>query len=255
MRYQGGKSRIAKPIAEIINKSIQSLKSPHTHTHTGNDVYFVSLFCGSCSVESKVDCKNKILNDNHKYLIAMLKAVQNGCELPEYISEEQYKYIKEHKDEDMALTGFVGFGCSFGGRFFEGYARNTTGTNYAMQSKKSLLKDMATLMDAQFLCVDFRKVPIPKNAIVYADPPYVNTKRIHNKVFNTDEFWNYMRELSDTNLVFISEQTAPDDFVSVWEKVVTRTLDRNKDNQFKATEKLFVHKKWHDYMQKTLKEE
>ena len=84
----------------------------------------------------------------------MLQAVQNGYELPEYISEEKYKYIKEHKDEDMALTGFVGFGCSFGGRFFEGYARNATGTNYAMQSKKSLLKDMSTLMDAQFLCMD-----------------------------------------------------------------------------------------------------
>ena len=90
----------------------------------------------------------------------------------------------------MALAGFVGFGCSFGGRFFEGYARNATGTNYAMQSKKSLLKDMATLMDAQFLCVDYQKVPIPNNAIVYADPPYVNTKKIHNKVFNTEEFWN-----------------------------------------------------------------
>lgn len=28
----------------------------------------------------------------------MLKGVQNGYELPEAISEEQYKYIREHKE-------------------------------------------------------------------------------------------------------------------------------------------------------------
>lgn len=52
-----------------------------------------------------------ILNDKHKYLIELLKGVQAGYELPEQISEEQYKYIRNHKDEDCILTGFVGFGC------------------------------------------------------------------------------------------------------------------------------------------------
>lgn len=42
--------------------------------------------------------------------------------------------------------------------------------------------------------------------------------------------------------MFISEQIAPEDFVSIWQKPFTRTLDVNKDNQFKVTEKLFVHK-------------
>ena len=42
-------------------------------------------------------------------------------------------------------------------------------------------------------------------------------------------------------LDYISEQTAPPDFVCVWEKPFTRTLDRNKGNQFKVTEKLFTY--------------
>lgn len=42
--------------------------------------------------------------------------------------------------------------------------------------------------------------------------------------------------------MFISEQTAPEDFISIWEKPFTRTLDVNKSNQFQVTEKLFVHK-------------
>lgn len=101
----------------------------------------------------------KILNDRHKYLIAMLQGVQNGYNLPESITPEEYRYIRDHKDEDPALAGFVGFGCSFGGKWFGGYARNASGTNYALQSKRSLLKDMATLQDAHFVCEDYPASP------------------------------------------------------------------------------------------------
>lgn len=201
------------------------------------------MFCGSCSIESKVKGFDKVIcNDKHEYLIELFKGVQNGYELPELITEEQYKYIREHKDESKILTGFVGFGCSFGGKWFGGYARNKTNTNYALQSKKSLLKDMDNLMTTQFTCQDYRDVIIPNNSIVYADPPYNNTTGYGKDKFNSDEFWEYMRVISKNNKVFISEQTAPNDFECVWEKEFTRTLDVNKDNQFKVTEKLFTYK-------------
>lgn len=229
MRYQGGKSRIAAVIADYINAS-------------GGDS-FVSLFCGSCAVESKVKgFKHIILNDKHYYLTALLKGVQNGYNLPEFISEEQYKYIRNNKDFDPVLAGFVGFGCSFGGKWFGGYARSQSGTNYAAQSKRSLLKDMATLMDAEIICSDYRYVAVPKRAVVYADPPYNNTTGYGEK-FNTEEFWVYMRLLAETgHTVFVSELEAPTDFICVWEKPFTRTIDRNKNNQFKAVEKLFTYK-------------
>ena len=235
MRYQGGKSRIAKQIAQMM----MNVCSPQRERGSS----FVSLFCGSCSVESKMTgFDNMILNDNHKYLIEMLKGVQNGYELPEQISEEQYKYIRDHKDEDPVLAGFVGFGCSFGGKWFGGYARNKGGTNYAAQSKRSLLKDMTTLMDAEFICKDYRDVELPDGCVVYADPPYEGVTGYSNKKFNSEEFWDYMRQISNNHLVFISEQKAPNDFICIWEKPFTRTLDVNKNNQFKVTEKLFIHK-------------
>ena len=87
----------------------------------------------------------------------------------------------------------------------------------------------------------YRDVDIPIGAVVYADPPYNNTTGYGKTKFDSSEFWDYVRELSQTNLVYISEQNAPDDFVCLWEKPFTRTLDVNKDNQFKVTEKLFVH--------------
>lgn len=162
--------------------------------------------------------------------------------MPEHISEEEYKYIKEHKDEDKVLSGFVGFGCSFGGKWFGGYARNKTGTNYALQSKKSLLKDLSNLMDAEFICKDYRDVELPSGCVIYADPPYDNTTGYGKEKFNSEDFWKYMREISKEHIVFISEQTAPNDFITIWEKPFTRTLDVNKNNQFKVTEKLFIHK-------------
>lgn len=146
MRYQGGKSRIAKQISEVINEiPRRQIENFQTDSRSDEEQYvleresnltLVSLFCGSCSVESKlIFFTKKILNDKHEYLIELLNGVKNGYELPDYISEEQYKYIREHKDKDKILTGFVGFGCSFGGKWFGGYARNKTGTNYAAQSK------------------------------------------------------------------------------------------------------------------------
>lgn len=226
MRYKGGKSRIAQDIASVIS--------------VGGDC-FVSLFCGSCAVESKVQgFSRKILNDRHQYLIALLQGVQRGYELPESITPEQYRHIREHKDDDPTLAGFVGFGCSFGGKWFGGYARNATGTNYAAQSKRSLLKDMATLQDATFVCADYRRVCIPPRAVIYADPPYNNTTGYHGDRFDSAEFWIAMRLLADTgHTVFVSEQEAPPDIQCVWERKFTRTLDRNKSNQFSVTEKLF----------------
>ena len=85
----------------------------------------VSLFCGACNVEAKVKGYDEIIcNDNQPYLIALFKALQDGYDLPEVITEEDYHYVKDHKDENPALTGFVGFACSFGGKWFGGYARD-----------------------------------------------------------------------------------------------------------------------------------
>lgn len=184
-----------------------------------------------------------ILNDKHEYLISLLQGVQGGYELPETITFEQYQYIRENKDADRALSGFVGFACSFGGKWFGGYGRNNYGRNYAAEGKRSLLKDMATLKDAAFVCGDYRQLPIPTGAVVYADPPYKNTTGYNGEKFDTDMFWVCMRLLAQTgHLVFISEQEAPDDFVCIWQQSFTRTLDRNKENQFKVTEKLFTYK-------------
>lgn len=233
MRYQGGKSKVAKPISEVImNTAVRERERERV---------FVSLFCGSCAVETKiVGFKKIILNDKHKYLIALYKGLQNGYVLPDDISEQEYKYVREHQDEDAVLSGFVGFGSSFGGKWFGGYGRSKN-RSHAAESKRALMRDMQILKSAEFICNDYRQVQLPDKCVIYADPPYNNTTGYNNEKFNSDEFWEYARETSKNHLIFISEQTAPDDFITIWEKPLTRTLDVNKNNQFKVTEKLFIH--------------
>lgn len=249
MRYQGGKSRIATAIAEVIN-AIHGREIPDCTTNRGifdphsggGRTSFVSLFCGSCAVESKVTGFDQvILNDRHPYLVALMRNVQAGWNPPENVSEDEYRFLRNNKDLFPALTGFVGFGCSFGGKWFGGYARNAGGTNYAAQSKRSLLKDMATLTTARYLNLDYRAVPIPPGAVVYADPPYAETTGYTGEKFDSAEFWDYARLIAETgHKIFVSEQQAPDGWWCVWEKPFTRTLDRNKSNQFQVTEKLFT---------------
>lgn len=232
MMYVGGKARISKDIAEIISKS-------------GCNT-LVSLFCGGCAIEAKVTgFDTLILNDKHPYLIAMWKSLQQGYILPTQINEKQYKYISEHKGDDPALTGFVGFCCSFGGKWFGGYARDRSGKrNFAMNGRRTIYRDLPHLQTATFMCKDYRDVDIPQGAVIYADPPYNNTTGYSCEKFDSEAFWQYMRELAlKGHKVYISEQTAPNDFIAIWEKPIRRTLNVNINNRLMVTEKLFTYKK------------
>jgi DNA adenine methylase len=225
----GGKSRIAKDISAIIND------------YTKGELPFVSLFCGSCAIESNVNSPYKICNDKHEYLIAMWKALQNGYELPDNITKEQYQNIKANLDRDKALSGFVGFGCSFGGKWWGGYAKDNTGTNYAAQSKRAVLKELDGIRDAYMFSDDYKNIPFHNFSVVYLDPPYTNTTGYSTDAIDYNDFWEWCRNASKSHIVLISEEQAPEDFIPIWQKSFTRTLDRNKNNQPQKIEKLFVH--------------
>ena len=226
----GGKSRISKQIAEILNSAIDK------------NTPFVSLFCGSCAIESKVQADVKILNDKHPYLIAMWQALQNGWIPPNVVTKEEYYRVKANMDENPALTGFVGFGCSFGGKWWGGYAKDKRGDDYCGQAKRGLLKDLVGIQSATFTCLDYHDVEIPDGAVVYCDPPYVNTTGYTVGQFDTNEFWDYMRQLSKRCDVYISEESAPDDFECIWSKEKVRTLEKNDNVGRVKVEKLFKYK-------------
>jgi len=126
MRYLGGKCKIAKQIAELINSI------------NGYSLY-LEPFCGAVNVASLIKIQHKILNDKNPYLIAMLKAVQNGWIPPENVSKEEYYLAKKNQDIEPHIAGFVGFACSFAGKLWGSYAKtNNKNRNYAKQGKNSM---------------------------------------------------------------------------------------------------------------------
>lgn len=196
---------------------------------------------GGANIVSKMSGE-RYACDFNEYLIEMYKAVQQGYDLPNELSEEEYKYIKNNKDENKALTGFVGFGCSFAGKWFGGFARNKIKQNYCLTSKNSLHKKMSTMQDVSFAWKDYKTLN-PKGFIIYCDPPYKGTTKYTGvPSFDSELFWETMRRWSENNQVYISEYNAPDDFISVLD-IPTKTSIRDKnDNVIETCEKLFTYK-------------
>ena len=235
MQYFGGKQRISNKLCDFLNSNLKDGQP------------FVDLFCGACNIVSKIDSNRlRIANDKHKYLIAMWKSLQQGREMPNSISEEQYKYIRDHKDEDMALTGFVGFGLSYSGKWFGGYCRNKDNRNYCLNAKNSNNKILPYIMDVNFKCCDYKDVDIPVGAMVYCDIPYKGFTQYDKKevgYFNHDEFYEWVRTNSNKYDIYISEykENVPDDFSIVWEYNSKKDIRNGKNERVGTVEVLIKY--------------
>lgn len=245
MRYLGGKTRFRREILNaILRRKDTDSQTIKRSVNIGGGGIFVSLFCGGLSVECAVvetgAFEQVIVNDKHPYLIALYRALKDGWTPPEEVTEEEYRYVRTHLDENPALSGFVGFGCSFGGKWFAGYARAQKQQFYSLESYNSLMRQLPYIRKMEFLCLDYRDVDVPDGSTVYADPPYAEGTK-YTFGINRKEFWDYMRELHRRgNRVFISEENAPEDFLCVWEKEIKRTLDNVGGNYRIRTERLFT---------------
>lgn len=143
----------------------------------------------------------------------MWQALRGGWIPPESVTETEYKALSFAKPSPA--RGFAGFACSYGGKWFGGYARGSG--DYAAQGSRGLIKDSEHLKNVSYLCSDFSKVEVNAGDIVYADPPYSGTTK-YSATFSSLKFWftvRKWRELGAT--VYISEYRAPDDATCIWE--------------------------------------
>lgn len=215
----GSKAKYAKEILPIILKDRKK------------DQLYVEPFCGGCNILDKVDGP-RIGNDVHYYLIQMWLALQQGWIPPDVVSEELYQDVRIHKEAyPPALVGFIGFGCSYSGKWFGGYARGNTNDgkprNYCAESRRNVLKQIPQLLGVKFLCGDYMQIDLPENSIIYCDIPYKDTTSYSNK-FDHHIFWEWCRiKSNEGHIVFVSEYIAPSDFKYVWQKRVNNSLTAN----------------------------
>lgn len=200
MKYMGSKNRIAKEIIPIMLKDYE------------DGMIFIDACCGGCNLIDKIpDHIPRYANDINEYLIEMFKSLQSGKTFP-YISEDIYDYVKNNKEKDKSLTGYVGFNFSFGSKFFGGYRRDIKGTkndpllkkfNEDTQNRRtieSFSKQMSFLDNVKFSNKSVLDINPIKKSIIYFDIPYKGTtpylggfdhELFYKKCIDLKKKWSY----------------------------------------------------------------
>lgn len=239
MKYIGSKNRLSKELAPIIQSYI-----------TEDAIGYLEPFVGGANMIDKIKCNNKIGCDIHKELIELLKHIQITInDLPITITEDEYNYVKNNKDnhEDW-YVGLVGFCATFGAKYFGGYARDRKGDrDIPNESIRNLKKQSPNLKDIKFINCSFLDLPKDKikGYVIYCDPPYRGTTKYKTDGFPYEEFYEWCREMSKNNIVLISEYNMPDDFECIWQKETKVNFDSNRvsnDSKNNRIEKLYICK-------------
>lgn len=241
MRYLGGKKRLAKLIKETIMNEVG----------IGNGHYY-EPFIGGGSVGAVMgnSFDYAYYSDIHPDLIAMWNALKDGWQPPTEASKEYYDTLK--KDTTVSPErGFIGFGGSFGGKFFNGYARgfqaNGSPRNYPAESARAVAKDiqgMKAKKETLFTCQSYDEINPTPSSIVYCDPPYENTTGYSSTPkFNHEKFWAQAKNWAEKGShVFVSSYQAPEEWEVLWEKEHRSSVRRGGENRHMTKEKLFTIK-------------
>lgn len=226
MQYVGGKWKAGKRYAAMI-----APKGP-----------WWEPFCGGLNVTmhlAKSPYKG-LVSDINEDLIGLFKAVRGGWKPPVNVTRDEYYAAKE--SPSSPLRTFIGFGCSFSGKWFGGYAKNGTFTykssgqtqtrNYAAEFAKALLLQVEATRHCEMRAMSFIEM-IPRKSIfevIYCDPPYEGTLGYKGRPFDHDLFWSRCVEWAKKGTrVLVSEYTCPVDHSVIWKR--TRKCQISKDER------------------------
>jgi len=237
MKYMGGKYRLARQISE----TMLGYRLPYHEA-------FVEPFMGGGAISSAMAPHFPVvlLSDAHPDLVMMWQAVQQGWVPPADVDESLYQQLRFAPPS--ALRGFVGFGCSFSGKWFGGYGRQSiAGGKPALENTlapgavRSVMRQAPKIAHAYIYQSDYRAVEFTPTTIIYADPPYAGTTTYSQGEFNHAEFWDTAdRWVSGGATVFVSEQSAPSSWESVWTKKMPNYTNGVDQSAGARTEHLFM---------------
>jgi DNA adenine methylase len=238
MKYMGSKNRIAKFILPIMVAEAEK---------QGIDTW-VEPFVGGANIIDKVPNSFKRIGyDLNPHTIAALVAIRDMVDqLPESVSEQDYKSYKG-KDADP-ITSWVRFGCSFGGKFENGYARSLASNglprNHTGEARSNAQKQSQKLQGVELVNQSYDTIIFQELSLIYCDPPYQGTTGYKTGAFDHSKFFDWCRQKKkEGHTVFVSEYQAPDDFELIWQgEVKTTFASQRKSATHNAVEKLFKYK-------------
>lgn len=206
MQYMGGKARQGKRIADVLLAA------------RGDHTAYLEPFVGAGGVLRHVapHFGMAVASDAHEDLILMWKALQSGWVPPETLSRGEYGALRNAKPS--ALRAFAGYGMSYGGKWFRGYASSydyicDAPRDHCGEARRGLLKKINTTQHVIFRHCDYRDWRPNEKVLIYCDPPYAGTQSFlanGTSPFDTGEFWSYMQKWAALGAtVFVTEYDVP----------------------------------------------
>lgn len=245
MRYMGSKARIAPYIVDRIN-SIAMINNI--------DEYY-EPFMGGCSVGELVTIKNRHLSDINYTIVELFKKVQEGMWEYKYTTREEWYKVKDDKDTFKVYepwqVGWVGIGCSFRNRPFEGfggvYHDEYSGKDVdpQRQAYNSLCEEREKLIGIDFQHREYFEIGHPHHAIIYCDAPYRGTAQYIRKkdAFDFDKYDEWLIEMAKDNLVIISEYSMYgkniDKFIEIDKWDLGSSIGAGNTDNLGSTERLY----------------
>ena len=243
MRYQGSKRSIAKHIKALIENNLLEGQP------------YVEPFGGGMNSFSLIESDFKVALDINPYVISMWMEVRHGSfKAPRSLTQEEYEDMKTDclnrtGKYKPSLLGYVGNACSYGGGWWNGYAKYNPKKNEdhileAANGFEKHIREFKNLRGSFFVHSDYRSYRYCPESFIYCDPPYAETKRYNKNGFDNEAFWEWCRQMvKDGHKVMVSEYTAPSDFICIWQKErkdgMGTTFSGGKQNT--KIEKVFVH--------------
>lgn len=237
MMYQGGKARLAKPIAEQIQ------------ARRGGRRRYLEPFLGGASVFSLVapTFEQALGADVQTDLVLMWQAAADGWRAPETLTRQEYDTLR-HDQAPSPMRAFAAYPCSYAGKRFGGYAVSpSVPRNYAKAGSRSIERTAQAMRMPHILIseMDYRLHKVDADTVVYCDPPYAGTLGYRSTdTFDHAEFWETMTVWAGLGaLVLVSEYSAPAGWVPVLE--MDRHTSTALDNAgSRAVDKLYAADGW-----------
>lgn len=216
MRYLGGKAKLAKHIAKIVE------------CERASNEPFWDLCCGAGNVVAAVSNRGPRYGvDIVPCLVRLHRDVRDGVFIaPVVASRETHAELrlraKADPQCDDPILAFYAHGLSFGGDWFCGFTE-TPGRDYLGAAARGLQKKVTRFQGVEFICAPWQSLTDRISGTVYIDPPYAGTTAYraappHDPV----AFWrdaDALVERDAVRAVFVSEYQAPAHWTEVarWE--------------------------------------
>jgi len=149
-------------------------------------------------------------------MVLFFKALVTGW-LPSRFDNNPVRVSQILKGPSSPEKAFFGLFSSFRG-IYKTYDHKTSKNFDKAVDRLRVARSILQTVSVEFINAPYTYFSDVKNAIIYCDPPYKSASNVYKYdegiviKFDTDSFWNWVRQMSVSNYVFVSEYEGPPDF-------------------------------------------